>query len=185
MPENLTSISIEALARCSDLSINAPSLSTTAFDNSGFKDILVKAGFSRINPKDTMLGQPTKQRISEIHGDIDMYYHWKTWASLKDVDGRLPLFTGAAKSLKWSYLRKVFIANMPIINEIDLLTGLPLFMLAAAGPTSNIESVYRLLKEDPTAINIMDNKHQSSSPDNRRKRIREFSQDRIAKAPKV
>merc|ERR1740139_2130526 len=110
-----------------------------------------------------MIGQPTEQMImANLDVDEDMYYIWKAWANLRGVDGRLPLFTAAAISLKWSYLRQIFIANMSVVYEIDLMTGLPLFMLAATGPTSDIESVYNLLKENPAAINIMNNRHQSS-----------------------
>ena len=39
---------------------------------------------------------------------------------------------------RWSYLSQIFMANMSIVNEIYVLTGLPLFMLAAARPTSDI-----------------------------------------------
>jgi len=35
--------------------------------------------------------------------------------------------------------KKNFIANMPVVNDIDELTGLPLFMLAAIGENSDIE----------------------------------------------
>jgi len=86
-----------------------------------------------------------------------MYNEWKGWARLRGMDGRLPLFTAAAKSLKWSYLRQIFIANMPVVNKIDVLTGLPLFMLAAIGPNSDLESIYNLLKECPAAISISSN----------------------------
>lgn len=51
---------------------------------------------------------------------------------------RLPLFTAAARSIKWSHVKLVFGANMPVIREGDALTGLPLFMLAAAGPASDL-----------------------------------------------
>jgi len=44
---------------------------------------------------------------------------------------------------------------MPVINEIDVVTGLPLFLLAATGPACDIESVYNLLKEFPSAVNNM------------------------------
>ena len=46
----------------------------------------------------------------------------------------------------------VFSVHMPAIYEVDLMTGLPVFMLAAAGPRSDIESVYNLLREYPPAI---------------------------------
>jgi len=75
---------------------------------------------------------------------------------------------------------------MPVVNEIDVLTGLPLFMLAATGPTSDIESVYNLLKEYPSAMNIMNNRPNTHSTGRIRKRGRvEFVQTSNAKMPKV
>ena len=62
------------------------------------------------------------------------------------MDGRLPLFAGAERSLKWSYMEKIFTVNMPVMQEVDALSGLPIFMLAAAGPDSDIEAVYNTLK---------------------------------------
>ena len=56
-------------------------------------------------------------------------------------------------------MEHIFNAYMPVIHEIDVISGLPLFMLAATGPTSNIESAYNLLKEYPVAISI----HQNNS----------------------
>jgi len=54
--------------------------------------------------------------------------------------------------------------NMPVVDEIDVVTGLPLFMLAAVGPTSDIESIYNLLRENPPAIQILSDIDQNSSP---------------------
>ena len=45
-----------------------------------------------------------------------------------------------------------FSVNMPAIHEMDGIIGLAVFMLAAAGPTSNIEPIYNLLREYPSAI---------------------------------
>jgi len=81
-----------------------------------------------------------------------MYFKWNSWAQTSGADGRYPLFTGAKSSLKWAYMRQIFAAHMPVIHDIDVQSGLPVFMLAAAGPTSDIESVYNLLKEYPVAI---------------------------------
>jgi len=81
-----------------------------------------------------------------------LYYDWNTWAKMLGADGRLPVFTAAGRSLKWSHTRRIFTANMPAVQETDALTGLSLFMLAGVGPTSDIESVYNLLKEYPQAI---------------------------------
>jgi len=50
-------------------------------------------------------------------------------------------------------MKHIFDSYRPAIeHDNDALTGLPLFTLAAVGPNSDIESVYRLLKEHPAAL---------------------------------
>ena len=49
------------------------------------------------------------------------------------------------------------------IEMQDPITGLDTFMLAAAGPTSNFETLYELLRGYPSVMNIyinMENNHQ-------------------------
>jgi len=84
-----------------------------------------------------------------------LYYDWKTWARTKGVDGRVPLLTAVGTCMHWSDTKLIFALNKPVIYEIDVLTGLPLFMLAAIGPLSKIENVYNLLKEYPPASMLM------------------------------
>ena len=74
------------------------------------------------------------------------------WVKTKGQDGRLPLCTAAAASLKWKYIQLIFEANMVAIYERDVVTGLSPFMLAAVGINSDLESVYRLCREYPVAI---------------------------------
>jgi len=94
-----------------------------------------------------------------------MYYNMKLWGREKDkVSGRLPLCTAAERCLTWVDMQKIFSVNMPAIHEVDGMTGLPVFMLAAAGPTSDIEAVYNLLREYPPAIvGVMSNSHPNTS----------------------
>jgi len=147
LPENLYAISFDTFQGCSKLSIiNAPFFSTNLLKNNisdRLKIMLTNAGFLPTNPCG----------ISQN----DMYYDWKRWARTKDGDGRLPLFTAAATSTKWSRTRQIFNLNMTVINDIDVLTGLSLFMLAAAGPTSDIESIYNLLREYPSRMMLTSN----------------------------
>jgi len=117
-----------------------------------FTTLLVEAGFSSEKPNNVLNGRKTYRYIE---GDC-MYYEWKQWARTIGVDGQLPLFTAVNKSLKWYYTKQIFTANMQIINKIDARSGLPLFLLAAAGPTSDIESVYNLLKEFPGMLSLND-----------------------------
>jgi len=84
----------------------------------------------------------------------------KSWGGKKDKKScRLPLCTAAARSLVWVDMKKIFAVNMPAIHEMDELTGLAVFMLAAVGPTSDIESIYNLLKEYPSAIGFTNNRY--------------------------
>jgi len=177
LPENFTAISITAFNGCSKLTtIKSSYFSTTTFDNN-LKNILIDAGFSPQNPNDITCGQSKFQnmirqsRSQPQQKNTKMYYHWKTWAKTSGLDGRLPLVTAAARSMKWSYMRQIFTDNMPVICELDALTGLPLFMLAATGPNSDIESIYNLLKNCPHAISIVNIRHPHSSTDsiNRKK----------------
>ena len=188
LPANLTTISLLAFQGCSKLTtINAPSFSTTTFGNSPneYKDLLVKEGFSQIK-LDTILYRANDSSSSNDRFDLisdmkswdmkkdkncDLYYDMKSWGRKKDKNSfRLPLCTAAAKSLLWVDIGQIFAVNMPAIHEVDKLTGLPVFMLAAVGPTSDIESVYNLLKEYPSAIGFKNDIHQNASTGTTRKR---------------
>lgn len=60
----------------------------------------------------------------------------------------------SGRYMEWVKMKQIFRAHIPVIHEIDVLSGLLLFMPAAAEPTSNIESVYNLLKIYPVAISL-------------------------------
>jgi len=159
LPTNLTAISLLVFEGCSKLTaIKASSFSTTTFSNSPgeFEDLLVKGGFSNINLEFILYGGDGSGSSS----GSDMYYNMRAWGRKKDKNSyRLPLCAAAAKSLAWVDVKKIFAVNMPAIHDVDDLTGLPVFMLAGIGPTSDIESVYNLLKEYPTAGGLMNNNH--------------------------
>ena len=110
----------------------------------------MEAGLSPDNPDIILEGRPQARFDSS-----SMYYDHKVWARKKDLDGRLPIVTAVAKSLKWTFTRQIFVANMPAVYEMDVLSGLPLFMLAAVGPMSDMESVYNILKESLPAVNML------------------------------
>merc|ERR1740124_2093075 len=148
---NLRAISISAFDGCSELTtINAPSFSTTSFSNSPdeLKHLLAKAGLYHVHLRTILSGG-----CVNLDSNSDTYYDMKAWGREKDVySGRLPLCTAAERCLTWVEMRVIFSFNIPAIHEVDLMTGLPVFMLAAVGPTSDIESVYNLLREYPPAI---------------------------------
>jgi len=178
---DLKSISLSAIEGCSELTtIYAPSFSTNTFGNSPdeLKHLLVKGGFYHTH-LDTILygdydfissdgnsdichyhssssnGTSYSRNLNNISayrsdGNSDIYYNW---GREKDEDsGRLPLCTAAARCLTWVDMQQIFSVNMSAIHEVDGMTGLPVFVLAAAGPRSDIESVYNLLREYPPAI---------------------------------
>merc|ERR1740124_767220 len=122
---------------------------------------LKKKGFSLTN-LDTFLYGGTGSRFRRKSSEV--YYNMKIWGRTRnETSGRLPLFTAAARSLTWIYVRQILAVNMPVVYDVDGLTGLPVFMLAAVGPQSNIESVYHLLKEYPSALGLMNNQHQTTN----------------------
>ena len=61
--------------------------------------------------------------------------------------------TAAATSLKWIDMERIYNANKIAIDEMDdAVTGLPVPLLAAVDPYSDLESVYCLLNENPHAL---------------------------------
>lgn len=70
------------------------------------------------------------------------------------MNSRLLLFTAAAESVRWADMKYIFDNYMSAVNEVDASTGLSLYMLAAVGPNSNIESIYNLLKENPASLTL-------------------------------
>merc|ERR1740124_1249688 len=126
---------------------------------------LKKKGFSLIN-LNTLLYGGTDSVDCYFGDNSDVYYNMKIWGRKRnETSGRLPLFTAAAGSLTWVDVRQILAVNMPVIYDVDVLTGLPVFMLAAVGPKGNIESVYHLLKEYPSALGPMNNKRQNTMHD--------------------
>jgi len=161
LPDNLTTISIRTFEGCSKLtSIEASSFSTTTFHNKNgaLKELLVQSGFSTVRPDNILQNRSLRPPpIKNIYFDV------RNWARTRGVDGRLPILSAAARSLKWNRTKQIFGANMPSIVEVDGSTGLPPFMLAAVGSTSDIESVYNLLREYPPAIGAVDCEPRRSS----------------------
>jgi len=156
-------ISISMFMGCGKLTtVKAPSFSITAFNENpeGFREVLVEAGFSPLNHNLRRIlvgGGPASAVYPKLYRDEtmsrDRYYNVRLWARTRSgKDGRLPLCTAAARSLEWEIVGQIFKVNMPAILEMDTITGLPLFMLAAVGEGSDLEAVYRLLREYPTAI---------------------------------
>jgi len=56
--------------------------------------------------------------------------------------------------MKWVDMEHIFDNHVPAIYEVDASTGLSLYMSAAVGPTSDIESVYNLLRKNPASLTL-------------------------------
>jgi len=98
----------------------------------------------REDPNDILFGR--SRRSSNIPNKHTMYYKRKIWAWTIVVYDRLPLLNATERSLKWINVEKIFTAYMPVIEEIYVALGLPFLILPTAGTTSDIESVYNLLR---------------------------------------
>jgi len=171
LPEYLKTISTEMFQECPEklTTIKHSSFTTTTFGKSpgDFKVLLVKAGFS-LNKLDTILySHPdSSSSVSDHNPHSNLYHDMKTWGRTKVGNShRIPLCIAAARDLKWVNMKQILAVNIPAVYEVDELTGLPVFMLAAVGPTSILESVYRLLKEYPPAVHLMNNRQQNSLDD--------------------
>lgn len=145
LPDSLSAISPHAFRGCTALNtIEAPLFPTTTIDPDNLRESLEEANYHPHRLANVIDGK--------LH-HYGLYYNWKGCAKIKDKLGRLPLIIAAERSLKWSHwLQKIFIANMPAIELTDPVTALKPFMLASVGIDSDLEAVYRLLREYPAAI---------------------------------
>jgi len=110
----------------------------------------------------TYINQPLPPNINQYPNTRGLFVeairkikteNMKLWTRTHNENSRSPLMIAAAMSLKWRNIKYIFNAYKPAIYEYDdKMTGLPVFMLAAVGPNSDIESVYRLCKEHPSAL---------------------------------
>ena len=84
-----------------------------------------------------------------------LYVNWKSYATERNTNnGRLPLFAAAEGNLNLGNgIGHILQANRAAIEEVDPVTGLEAFRLAAVGSDSKLESVYTLLQDYPAAIN--------------------------------
>jgi len=95
--------------------------------------------------------------LGDYYGVIGMYVNWNICANKKSENNdRLPLFIAIENNFPLfgvhGVLGHILKANAAAIEDVDPVTGLEAFMLAAVGPGSNLESVYKLLEDHPGAI---------------------------------
>ena len=50
---------------------------------------------------------------------------------------------------EWEEMELVLNTTMPVVYEVDVVTGLAIFMLATVGSLNDMELAYHLLKESP------------------------------------
>jgi len=82
------------------------------------------------------------------------FWGWKATSRLVDERNRLPLHHAAETGLKWKEgAQQILQANYAALSVIDDETGLCPFMLAGAGPKSDLNVVYELLQCNPGVMN--------------------------------
>jgi len=111
----------------------------------------------------SMISQSIYKRLNmgneKYYNDFDAifrYYfvNWKIYSQIKNEQGRYPLVIASEQSITWSDgLCQILKGYGGAIEEVDVLTGLEAFMLAAIGTNSDMETVYNLLLDHPAAIN--------------------------------
>ncbi len=77
-------------------------------------------------------------------------------ATIRNRNGRLPLHSACEYSLPWKGgMEKILNANMPALESVDPITGLPPFAHCAVGVKSDLDSIYELLRLRPDSIDGM------------------------------
>lgn len=146
---DFTAISLPAFKGCTRLTTIEFSSGISGIPPTRLKEVLTDMGFHPSSLNNALYGHGSSLSDKSEMGGL-MYYNIKLWARKRNKDtSRLLLCTAAAHSIKWADMEGIFIANMRAICEIDVVTGFPLFMLAAVGSKSDIESVYHLCREQP------------------------------------
>ena len=104
----------------------------------------------------------------EISRQKEIFVNFATYSrSKKNTDNNLPLFIASKRKMKWREGLSDIVKGYPkAIEDIDWISGLEAFMLAALGARSDLETIYQLLLYHPSAINI----YASTSGTKKRKR---------------
>lgn len=154
LPPNLTIIDELAFSKCTSLLSIALPTTVTILGNDVFSGCVKSLRSISMQSSSSSSHQcvNTVRLFAEV---VQMMtpQNMAIWAKTKtDDNGRSPLMTAAAVSLKWKDTKCIFDAYMPDIKKPDPVTGFAIFMLAAVGRDSKLESVYRLLRELPHAL---------------------------------
>jgi len=152
---NLTLIEVHE-SLCHIIIKNAAARRTKINENLGtlYNVFHNKLSFSLISQKVyQLLGMDGSDHDEVNDGDV-IFINWKLYSQRKNKQGRLPLFTAAEQSVPWSDgVEQILKSYGPAIEFIDVVTGLEVFMLAAVGTNSNIETIFKLLQDHPAALN--------------------------------
>jgi len=89
-----------------------------------------------------------------FNDDDEIFVNWKICSKTSNDLARLPLFAASEQNVKWSDgLCDILKGYSLAIEDVDVITGLEAFMLAAIGKESDMGTVFKLLQEYPVAIN--------------------------------
>ena len=77
--------------------------------------------------------------------------NYRQCAYIEDDEGRLPLHYALGLDLRWEpCIKKLVDASFLSLADHDGKTGLLPFMLSALGPSSDLDTIFKLLRSDPT-----------------------------------
>jgi len=100
-----------------------------------------------------VFGVVTKTQLRTI---IDTFPHFKAWCYVRDNRGRLPIHTASECGLQNQEMKDVIEANVFATSEIDPVTGLYPFLLAACSAEKEEEcdlaSIYQLARYNPNCV---------------------------------
>jgi len=170
-PPSLMKVGYDAFAYCKKVSIvevSSNAVGELSFSNchSLFDSIIHNPFATNEMLKNLFIAIPSAACLQDVHGrtSLDILLSskrmWEDSPLVRDekngyelLFGRPLLFYVAASKVKWSYqIESIYKRNLSAVKEIDPLTGLAPFMVASVGPSSDLETVYRLLIAYPTAI---------------------------------
>jgi len=116
-------------------------------------NVFQKSSFSPVSQETSQLLGIGKKEVVFNHED-KIFVNWTLYSQKKNEQGRLLLFTASEQGVKWSDgMCNILNGYGAAIEEVDVVTGLEAFMLAAVGEESDMETIFKLLQDHPAAIN--------------------------------
>ena len=99
----------------------------------------------------------------DVFRRVMRFYRFQSWCYVYDKRGRLPIHIAAECGIKWDEeMKDIVDANLFGASEVDALTGLYPFLLAASctgkndsnGNGCDLTSIYQLAKCNPNCVGL-------------------------------